>query len=90
MKTIILLIILRLVYVIRTLVYVIKNTSVCDKNTSACDKNTGAIVGHLPIEISRPTTFLLDRSSDICYIDINELLCFTKAGWKFPVVLKYF
>ena len=32
---------------------------------SVCDKNTGAIVGHLPIEISRPTKFLLDRGAMI-------------------------
>ena len=43
---------------------------------SVCDKNTGAIVGHLPIETSRPTTFLLDRGAMIYDIDINELLCF--------------
>ena len=32
---------------------------------SVCDKNTGAIVGHLPIEISRPIKFLLDRGAMI-------------------------
>lgn len=36
-----------------------------------CLKNTGTTVGHLPMEISRPTKFLLDRAATI-FVDLTS------------------